>query len=66
MADLMGAKEVAEYVGLTKESIYVYKSQGKMPPIDVELSGRGYWLPDTIETWATTSRVGRFRYGTPR
>lgn len=59
--DLLGSAEVAELVGLKPETIWVYTSRGMLPEPDMRTARQKLWFRDTIEAWAQTKGVGRFR-----
>jgi hypothetical protein len=61
MDELMGIAEIAKFCGLTRGTVGVYHSQGKLPPHDYETARQKLWLPETIRQWAVDGKIGRFK-----
>jgi len=43
-----GVAEVAAYYGVTRDTIYAYRTRGLLPPEDDRISGSPVWRPETI------------------
>jgi len=54
----VGAKEIAERLGIPENGVHVLKSRGQLPEPDMIVGGRAaWWWLATIRPWAT--RTGR-------
>lgn len=45
--EYLSLPEVAEYIGVQRNTIYRYK----LPPEDAKIGDRKGWLPQTIDDW---------------
>lgn len=48
---LMGLPEVADYIGLSKPTIYRWWHDGKLPVADFTNNDRPLWLPQNVGYW---------------
>ena len=55
------SRQVAEYLGVARDTVNTYRHRGYMPPPDGKLGTSYWWWSDTITAWATTRRAGTNR-----
>ena len=48
---LMTRQGVADYLGLTLETIKTYRREGVMPEADIKYSSTPLWRKSTIDLW---------------
>ena len=59
---MLNVEEVADLVGLKRQTVYVYRYRGTLPAADEMRGDRPFWLESTIVDWARGNKVGRFKY----
>ena len=58
--EYLTAKQVAERIGVARQTVSVYLWRKSMPEPDLVLLGRPLWLPETIDHWRS-QRYVRYR-----
>ena len=51
LRDLLGPRELADYLKVTPGTIYAWVSRGRLPAPDLALSGTNIWTRATIDAW---------------
>jgi predicted DNA-binding transcriptional regulator AlpA len=46
--DRLFAFQVADFLGINKQTVYNYRKNGVLPPPQVTLTGRAYWTKEQI------------------
>lgn len=48
---ILTSTDVAELLGVTTQTVYVYRSRGTLPEPDGRLGATPYWKRSTIRSW---------------
>ena len=54
--DMVTLKDICDMTTLTRETVYVYKSTGRLPAPDGMVGYTPVWRRSTIEDWETNRR----------
>lgn len=55
---LMTVDEVAEYLGVKRQTVTAYKARGQMPAPDKQYGRTPLWRESTITKWRGAGKVG--------
>lgn len=50
--EVLGAGELAAFMGVKPGTIRQWRFRGKLPAADLEVNGRECWYAETIQEWA--------------
>lgn len=59
--ELWGIEDVAEYLGIEKNTAYMQKHRGKIPEPEWVVSGRPIWRANVIRKWFEKGAKGATR-----
>ena len=62
MNQLLGIKQIGEFLGLNPDHGYWLSSNDRLPRADMEVGKRRFWEASTIRDWARDQKVGKYKY----